>query len=174
METVEVNKWYSSHIEKPWWTIEDFYYLNYKNEPFNDQQSLNTWQKLGFNQTKYTGDLYGLPNPTPEWVEKFADVFDWNYFSWQLYRMAPGTTLPVHSDTYAKFKEIHNITNSDSIWRAVIFLEDWQSGHYFEIDSTNLSYWKKGDYVVWQNSVQHIAANIGQLPRYTLQITGTI
>ena len=68
METVEVNKWYSSHIEKPWWTIEDFYYLNYKNEPFNDRQSLNTWQKLGFNQTKYTGDLYGLPNPTPEWI----------------------------------------------------------------------------------------------------------
>lgn len=175
METQETtNLWYTKHVDSPWWTIENFYNLDYKNEPFNDQSSIDYWTSLGFDQSRYTGDQYGLPNPTPAWVEKFQEIFDWQHFSWQLYKMSPGTTLPVHKDTYVRFKEVYGIKDPNNIWRAVVFLEDWQSGHYFEIDSTNLSYWKKGDYVVWQNSVSHIAANIGQLPRYTLQITGTI
>jgi UDPglucose 6-dehydrogenase len=124
-------------------------------------------------QNKFTGDLYGMPNETPDFVKQFENTFKWKNFSWQLYRMMPGTILPSHKDTYAKFRQINGIVDPNTIWRAVVFLENWQSGHYFEIDSTNLSYWKKGDYVVWQNSVGHIAANIGETPRYTLQITGT-
>lgn len=174
MEILEQSNWYTGHVEQPWWSIEDFYYLNYENQPFNDQTTLAYWQSLGFSQEKYTGDLYGMPNEIPDWVSEFKETFNWNHFSWQVYKMNPGTTLPVHSDTYKRFREVHNISDPKQIRRAVVFLENWQSGHYFEIDSNNLGYWKKGDYVVWENDVKHIAANVGSIPRYTLQITGTV
>jgi hypothetical protein len=174
MATPEKNEWYSKHVDAPWWSSEDYEVLDYRNHPFNDQLTQKYWKDIGFTQTKFTGDLYGMPNKTPDWVEQFKQVFPWNNWSWQLYRMEPGTVLPAHSDTYNKFRKLNKIENPNSIWRAVVFLENWQSGHYFEIDSRNLGYWKKGDYVVWQNSVIHLAANVGETMRYTLQITGTI
>jgi hypothetical protein len=81
--------------------------------------------------------------------------------------------LPTHSDTYARFREVYGIADPDSIWRAVIFLEPWASGHYFEIDGDPYTEWQAGDTVVWQNTVPHLAANVGMTMRYTLQITGT-
>jgi hypothetical protein len=56
----------------------------------------------------------------------------------------------------------------------VIYLEDWQSGHISEIEDTVISKWKAGDYIVWKNNTQHLAANVGKTSRYTLQITGVI
>lgn len=173
MAIQDQNKWYTKHVEKPWWSIVDYAELDYTNEPFNDPTTQKKWKQLGYAQNKFTGDLYGMPNETPKFVKEFEKTFKWKNFSWQLYRMMPGTVLPSHKDTYAKFRQVNGVVDPNTIWRAVVFLEDWQSGHYFEIDNTNLSYWKKGDYVVWQNSVGHVAANIGETPRYTLQITGT-
>jgi kynureninase len=54
-----------------------------------------------------------------------------------------------------------------------VFLEDWKSGHYFEIDNVAHLNWRKGDYVLWNNDVPHFAGNFGIEPRYTMQITGT-
>jgi hypothetical protein len=54
----------------------------------------------------------------------------------------------------------------------VIFLEDWQSGHYFEIDGTPITAWSAGDVITWRYDVPHVAANVGMTDRYTLQITG--
>lgn len=173
MAIQEQNSWYTKHVDNPWWDVSDYANFTYENHAFNDNQALKRWKQLGYTQSKFTGDLYGMPNEMPIWVSQFKEIFPWKNFSWQLYRMMPGTLLPAHQDTYEKFREINKIEDPNKIFRAVVFLEPWQSGHYFEIDSTNLSYWKKGDYVVWQNSVKHIAANIGETPRYTLQITGT-
>ena len=86
--------------------------------------------------------------------------------------MNPGTVLPRHEDTYARYRVIHNIRDVNSIWRAVVFLQDWQSGHYFEIDDTPVTEWAAGEYALWQGDTPHLAANMGHEPRYTLQITG--
>jgi hypothetical protein len=174
MVTQDQNKWYTLHVEDPWWTIEDFYNVEYEHSPFNDALTTKYWKKIGYEEQKFTGSMYGMPNEMPDWVGRFQKVFPWDNWSWQLYRMEPGCILPAHSDTYRKYKEVNALKNTKKVWRAVVFLEDWQSGHYFEIDSTNLSYWKKGDYIVWNDQCRHIAANIGELNRYTLQITGVI
>ena len=52
------------------------------------------------------------------------------------------------------------------------FLENWKSGHYFEINDTPIVKWKKGDYVMRKNDVPHMAANLGRENRYTMQVTG--
>jgi hypothetical protein len=146
--------------------------LAYTNEPFNDPESLAKWQDLGYTQTRFTGDMYDMRNSEPEWMEPFRAVFPWRHFAWSVYRMAPGTTLPNHSDTYARFREIYDIADPDTIFRAVVFLEPWQSGHYFEINEDPVVEWAAGETMIWRNDVPHLAANMGMTDRYTLQITG--
>lgn len=170
MVTLDNNKRWAQKWIEPWWKSHRS--LDYINEPFNDPESLDLWRQLGYTQTKFTGDMYDMRNPEPAWIAPFRNYFKWKHFSWSVYRMGPGCVLPNHADTYAKFKELHDIQDADSIFRAVIFLEDWQSGHYFEIDGTPLTGWLAGDVVIWQNDIMHLAANMGMTDRYTLQITG--
>jgi len=117
--------------------------------------------------------MYDMRNPAPSWMIKLHASFPWQNWSWSMYRMAPGSVLPNHKDTYARFVSLYEITDLDRIWRAVVFLEDWQSGHYFEIDAQPITGWRMGDAVAWCNDVPHCAANMGMTDRYTLQITGT-
>ena len=87
--------------------------------------------------------------------------------------MGPGTILPTHKDLYLKYIEIFNLQGKEhTIRRAVVFLEDWQSGHYFEYLDNPYTNWKAGAVVEWEYDAPHMAANLGDLPRYTLQITG--
>lgn len=155
----------------PWWT-DHHRKLNYINEPFNDSQALAEWRALGYTQTKFTGDMCDMRQAEPDWITQFRENFRWEHFGWSAYRMEPGTVLPAHRDTYERFKKLFNIEDIETIYRAVIFLEDWKSGHYLEIDGTPIVTWSSGDYVVWQGSTPHLAANMGKTNRYTLQITG--
>ena len=158
-------------IDNSWWG-NDHRELPYINEPFNDAESLAKWQALGYTQTRFTGDMYDMRNPEPIWIDPFRKVFPWKHFSWSVYRMGPGTTLPNHVDTYARFRNLHSIQDANSIFRAVVFLENWQSGHYFEINEDPVVEWAAGETVIWQNNTRHLAANMGMTDRYTLQITG--
>jgi hypothetical protein len=164
-------KWSNGWITNTWWGTAHRD-LPYTNEPFNDPASLTQWQELGYTQTKFTGDMYDMRNPEPDWIAPFRRHFPWKHFSWSVYCMSPGTTLPNHADTYARFREIYNIQDPATIFRAIVFLENWQSGHYFEIDGESETEWPAGEYVVWRNDVEHLAANVGTTDRYTLQITG--
>lgn len=164
-------KWGRRKVKVVW---DRYKNLSYINEPFNDAETLSNWHTLGFNQAKYTGDLYDMRQPEPNWMGQVKNQFTWAHFSWALYRMTPGCTLPNHSDTYSKYKKLLDIKKSESIHRAIIFLEDWQSGHYFEINDKPILDWQAGDCVWWQYDVPHIAANVGITDRYTLQITGIV
>jgi hypothetical protein len=163
-------RWRRHHVDA-WWNLQHRD-LDYINEPFNDPVSQADWQRLGYTQTKFTGDMYDMRRPEPAWLAPFRTAFPWRYFSWSLYRMSPGTVLPEHRDTYARFRQLHDISDENSIYRAVIFMEYWQSGHYLEIDQQPITQWRPGDAVLWQNDVPHLAANMGRTDRYTLQITG--
>jgi hypothetical protein len=157
MATPDNNKhWWQSHSDPVWQgAFED---LPYQNEPL----------------TKFTGDMYDMRNPEPEWMNAIRKVLPWKHFSWSVYRMGPGCVLPTHGDTYARFCKLYNITDMDTIHRAIFFMKDWESGHIFEIDGLPQTQWRAGDYYVWRNDTEHLAANVGKTPRYSLQITGVI
>ena len=168
MEIQEHKNWYSGHTYPVW--ADAFKDLMYINEPFNDPVSLKEWRNLGYTQTKFTGDMYDMRQEEPEWMHLLRNVFDWRHFSWSVYRMNPGCCLPMHGDTYSRFRELYNWHGD--IHRAVLYMEDWQSGHISEIEDTVITNWKAGDYIVWKNDTPHLAANVGKTARYTLQITG--
>lgn len=172
MATQENHNWHRIYMQ-PWWGLRHRS-LPYINEPFNDPDSLSEWRQLGYTQTRFTGDMYDMRNPTPDWIEGFRRYFPWQHFSWSVYRMGPGCVLPNHRDLYVRFQEIYGIEDPTRICRAVVFLEDWQSGHYFEIENRPITEWYAGDTVIWNYDTLHMAANIGKTDRYTLQITGVM
>jgi hypothetical protein len=85
------------------------------------------------------------------------------------------TILPVHQDTYKRYTELFKLEGKEhTIRRAIVFLEDWESGHYLELKGIPVTGWRAGFTVIWNYDEPHMAANIGLTPRYTLQITGHV
>ena len=156
---------------------DEYKHLDYVNEEFNDLVSLAVWAKQGYPE-KFTGAMCDMRSPQPSWNHKFIEHFaslGWKDIGTSYYRMGTGTVLPVHQDLYIKYINLFNLRGKeDQIRRAVIFLEDWQSGHYFESLGTAMTGWTAGTTVEWPYDTPHMAANIGITPRYTLQITGHI
>ena len=145
--------------------------LEYANKPFNDDVTVAEWRGYGLDFNKYTGDIIDYPD-LPEWVLPIAEQTGLDNIGASLYRMNPGCILPNHSDTYQLYKKFHNITHN-RIFRVIVFLEEWASGHYFEVDGTPITGWQAGYWVGWHYDTPHLASNLGITNRYTMQITGT-
>ena len=170
MATHEVSK---LHINRFW--DREYQNLSYIREPFNDTISLAKWTTLGYTGP-YTGDMCDMRSPQPSWNQRFVDYFEargYKDVGTSYYRMNTGTILPVHSDLYVRYIDLFNLKGKEhSVYRSIVFLEDWSSGHYLEIDNDPITDWRAGDVIEWRYDAPHMAANIGLLPRYTLQITG--
>lgn len=159
----------------PFWD-DEYKFLNYESGEFNNNQDLTRWVIQGYRHGKFTGDLCDMRNPQPSWNDRFIKYFEnlgWKDVATSYYRMTTATILPTHVDTYKKYIEVFDLKGKEHTFkRALVFLEDWASGHYLEVESNPIVKWKKGDYLIWTKSTPHMAANIGTEPRYTLQITG--
>ena len=152
--------------------ILDYKNLDYINKPFNNQKTIEKWKSLGHNYEKYTGLMRDQSQQLPDWCFNVLEQIPLQNSLITLYCMTPGTIMPEHSYAFVKYREILSLKETDNVGRAVIFLEDWKSGHYFEIDETLIVDWKKGEYVLWKNDTPHMAANLGKENRYTMQVTG--
>jgi len=159
---------------EPFWN-QEFRWLEYENEQFNDPANLTFWNNLGF-PGKYTGDMCDMRRAQPSWNSKIIDFFrqqGWQDIGTSYYRMMPGTILPTHSDLYLRYIDLFQLQGREhNIHRAIVFLEDWQPGHYAEYCDEPFVKWRRGDVVDWQYDTPHMAANMGITPRYTLQVTG--
>jgi hypothetical protein len=131
------------------------------------------WIDQGYQPVeRLNGAVHTLKDQIPDYIRPLCDELSWNDMGCQLFRMNTGDIIPVHRDHYLAYSRAVGLDDFSRVWRAVVFMEDWKSGHYFEIDGQAYLDWKAGDYVVWHHDVPHMAANIGTQPRYTLQITG--
>lgn len=163
------------HLQQFW--DDEFKTLTYIREPFNDSTTASKWESQGYHQP-FTGFMCDMRSLQPSWNNRFIDIFSskgWKDIGTSYYRMDTGVVLPEHGDTYKKYVELFNLQGKeDTIYRAIVFLEDWQPGHIAEYNSKPFTDWLAGDVVVWKNSTPHMAANLGLTPRYTLQITGHV
>jgi len=155
----------------------EYRYLNYVNEPFNDTPARSRWMSVGYSD-RLTGDMCDMRSTQPTWNQRFVDMFSsmrWKDIGTSYYRMNTGTVLPTHGDLYLKYIELYNLQGQEHrIRRAVVFLEDWQPGHYAEYMDEPLVKWTAGTVMEWSYDTPHMAANLGLTPRYTLQITGWV
>jgi len=142
----------------------------YVKQPVTDKE-LQDWRKMGYMHDSFTGVMYSGKNPMPDWVYDIASMLNLSNPGFVFYKMTTGDIMPTHVDHFRKYCEIFNV-DRESVRRAVIFLEDWKTGHYFDIGGEAIVNYKAGTYVVWDCNEPHFAANIGVEDRYTLQITG--
>ena len=169
------------HVDKfniePFWG-DAYKHLDYSKEPFNNPDDTSRWTDIGF-ADNFVGAMCDMRKTQPVWTNailaKFEVQLKWKDVCASYYRMTPGTILPTHSDTYKRYIELFGLENNhQSIYRAIVFLEEWQSGHYLEVADEPVTKWKAGDVVTWWYDTPHLAANMGYTPRYTLQITGHV
>ena len=151
--------------------------LNYVGEKFNDPAQLDLWITQGY-ANRFTGDMCDMRSAQPTWNQRFIDIFagqGWRDIGTSYYRMTAGTVLPTHQDSYVKYISLYDLQGREhSIRRAIVFLEDWQPGHYAEYEDRPFVDWHAGAVVEWIYDTPHMAANLGITPRYTLQITGHV
>ena len=105
-------------------------------------------------------------------IKKSLEHFSLDNTAVQLQKYLPGDYLPFHSDTYATYKKHHNIDKSHRVVRIIVFLHDSYPGQQLWI-ADKVYTGKAGDYFGWTDDTEHMAANLGSVPRYNLQITGT-
>lgn len=106
----------------------------------------------------------------PDEYHQFAKTIFTEY-SLSVIKQMPGQTIPEHFDTFFKFSEKYNCDKKD-VCRLNFFLEDWQSGHYFEIMNEPFVKWRKLNFKVIRYGNPHLSGNMGMTPKYTMQITG--
>jgi hypothetical protein len=152
-------------------------HLDYVQEDFNDQDSVKTWLAQGY-PNKFTGYMCDMRSPQPRWNQQFINIYTelgWRDIGTSYYRMDTGTVLPAHSDLYVRYVDLFNLKGQEhTIRRAIVFLEDWQPGHYAECADEPFVNWSAGNIIEWEYDTPHLAANLGLTPRYTLQITGHV
>lgn len=143
----------------------------YNRQPVTEKE-LSSWRHQGYYHESYTGEMYGGKNPMPDWVWQVSSELNLGNPGFVLYRMNTYDIMPTHIDHFKRYCEVFNVER-EHVFRAVVFLEEWKAGHYFEMNGKCIANYQAGHYVLWSADVPHAAANIGIDPRYTLQITGT-
>ena len=156
---------------------DEYKHLDYAREQFNDPVKLQEWADLGF-KSAATGWMCDMSKPQPSWNNQFVNIYKelgWQDIGTSYYRMDTATVLPDHSDRYVKYIKLFNLQGREhTIRRAIVFLEDWASGHYAECGGVPFVDWDAGNILEWEYDTPHMAANLGLTPRYTLQITGHV
>lgn len=158
------------------WSMSEVESLPYFYESFNDPATSAYWNDIWGYQFR-TGLQADFRSPQPPWTQQV--VQDLAEQGWPLsnvgtsfYVMRPGDILPRHRDTYSRYCAYHGLS-PNVIWRAIVFMQAWHPGFLFEIDDQAVTGYAAGHFVIWHNDSPHMAGNVGCLPRYTLQITGT-
>ena len=105
-----------------------------------------------------------------EWTKQFHPEH-WQDVGLMFDKAGPGYVIPEHTDHF-KYYVDHFGHERQNVRRMIVFLEDWKSGHYFQLKDKPFVQWQQGDCVEWGCEDTHLGGNLGKDTRYTLQITG--
>ncbi len=106
----------------------------------------------------------------PDEYHTFAQTI-FSEYSLSVIKQMPGQTIPEHFDTFYQFCKKNNC-KKEEVCRLNFFLEDWKSGHYFELLGEPFVKWRKMNFKVIRYNQPHLSGNMGLVPKYTMQITG--
>ena len=126
-------------------------------------------------QTKY---LQIFSDEYPKLFEKFIKFSKLGNATSSLIKQYPGNIIPWHYDTHVTFKnkikKEKKLNKNTQIIRYMVFLTDWDWGHYFCVGNNVVHQWRAGDLITWKPHVHHCGSNAGMSPKITLNITGLV
>ena len=132
-----------------------------------------------YTQTPETKEYYTPENSSiwqmyhedsPTWVHELSTQVPQNFTNSvvSVINIPPGQIIPYHIDKHYLLQKEYG---TGKTWRYLIMLEDWQRGHYFEIEDEPYVKWKAGDWVKIPQADWHLAGNMGTEPFYSAQVT---
>ncbi len=153
----------------------DVSHLDFKSLPYTLTEQNDTWPKhlipiKGRGVTQYFEAQPASWEPYPGFQEIMDSLFN-PYVDSFVNRQEPGQYYAPHTDRFDRMREKFGVEIKDCL-RIMIFLEDWQMGHYFEIDKNPFTNWKAGDMMAIPSKVVHLSMNGGWTQKYTWQIQG--
>jgi len=160
--------WNRSKVEVTW--DDSYKKFNYVRQPLTHNEE-QLWKDAGYTNQHFTGMMYDSRNPMPIWCDIIANKIGLTNCGFVLYKMTTGIIMPTHVDHFSKYCQVFR-QKKENVFRAIVFLENWKPGHYFEIDGNPIVNYTAGEYILWSNDMPHAASNIGLEDRHTLQITG--
>lgn len=136
-------------------------------EIFQTYQQLPEIEKY---YNKHNSSIHQLIEDCPNWVDDLSVKLpqDFKNFVSSVIMIPPGQTVPLHLD---KHYIVQQKFGAGDTHRYLIFLEDWKSGHYFELDNQPVVSWKAGDWIKFSRDTWHLGGNMGINPFYSAQIT---
>jgi hypothetical protein len=122
---------------------------------------------------KIYGDNLGvyIPKTMNTIFEHSFNFFDLDELVFSLSMYKPGMILPWHQDNFPTYSKNKKLQNLDRIVRVIVFLHNSKPGHQLWIEN-QFCYGPAGSWFSWEGRTKHMAANLGETNRYTLQITG--
>ena len=119
---------------------------------------------------KYNSSIWQMLEDCPGWVDHLSTQIpqDFEHYVVSVINILPGNTIPYHADKHYLLQKAHG---KGDTYRYLIFLEDWQSGHYFEIYNQPLVAWRRGDWIKFYRDEWHLAGNMGTRPFFSAQVT---
>lgn len=130
-------------------------------------------KKFGFYTEHNTQFYQHFDEELPAFSRKLAKACELNHPVVSMIRQDPGQVIPWHQDSFYKLRQKYNVPAAE-ILRCLIFLEEWKTGHYFQIAEYPLVRWKQGDVYMIPPGVYHLSGNCGLEPKYTAQVSGLI
>jgi hypothetical protein len=129
-----------------------------------DYQSENfrQWKSAGFDMNKIRWEVFS--GDTPNFNFSVSLPFRGN-IKWWFAKLNPGDMFPLHLDTFPE---------NENVRRYWIACQDYSPGHIFAYDDKILTGYKAGDTFMFDhNTVLHGSANIGFIPKISLQVAVT-
>lgn len=163
---------FPDHINIDWGTIHC--QLEYSYESFKDPVKIKQWKGCGFDLDKLKIGLHQLKIPY-NWMQCVTSVIDTLPIAnptYCIHCLTPGNFLPTHSDLYGYYAKINKVNDIEKIVRFIVFLDDAVPGQILIVGDRVYNNYKKGDVAHWSGTTPHLAANLSEVNRYTLQITG--
>ena len=161
--------WFQGQVELP-------VYNEYKNLAYEKRSAyeydITDWKRQGYTHTSFTGAMH-VVKENYIWLNKITEKIGLSNCGFTFYKMSTGDIMPRHTDHFNTYQKIFNVEKS-KVWRAVVVLQDWEPGHYFDIEHRAIVNYKRGEFVLFDAFCEHSAANLGLKDRYTLQITGQL
>lgn len=151
---------------------------------------INPDENQGFTTPKKNYDIYGkrvgcltpvfeeigkgvfVPRDVDKIFGYILDHFNLTDSVYAFAKYTPGLILPWHKDNYPTYAKNKNAEVKDIV-RIMIFLHNPAPGHQLWIEDKYCT-GPAGSWFSWQGRTKHMAANLGEIDRYVIQITGKI
>jgi len=149
---------------------------NVNNMPIREQAKLalknNTHNKDNSQYFKIANEEFG------HWYEPLAAMFPnlkKDKMGISLFIQMPGHTIWSHVDTYSSFiRRTKGPANYSVLRRYMVFVKDWDWGHFFHYGNHCFNQWQAGDCWDLRPGIYHGSANAGVNPKITIHWSGEI